>query len=245
MALALHKDSPKTNVFWIFNGKILKLIKKRKDWKRLAKRGLHINKVKKSDTGIYSFLVRRLHEKKLFVSIETLAVKSKQYDIVEFTDTEKIIPCKALPLGLAYEELTQKWFLNNKLYKSHGVTLLPLADKLTVKFNRSHHLWKCQISTDYGFTWTTNIVSVSIKETDIIEMLIEDELVGPFFRLFGSKRGVKLFLLIASIVYVLVTCIGLYKCLRFDIRDIPLEKRIVNNKEKLKKEKKASKKKSK
>lgn len=226
MALALHKDSPKTKVFWTCDGKVLKLIKKQTDWKHLEKRGLYIKKVKSSDTGVYTLVVQRPHRKKMFVSIETLAVISKGYNIVEFANTETIIPCKALPLGLAYEELTQEWFLNDNLYKSHGVTLLPLTDKLVVKLNKSHHLWKCQVSTDFGFNWTTNIVSVIVKDTSILSMLMADEAVGPFFSLFGSEDNVLIFVIIASIIFVLVTCIGLYKFLRFDPRTIPLEKRI-------------------
>lgn len=226
LALSLHKDSPKTNAFWTFNGRILKFIKSSKDWKHLEKRGLHISKIKSANTGVYSIIVRRRHNRKLFVSVETLAVRSKQYDIVEFIDSEKIIPCKALPLGLAYEELTQKWFLNDHLYKSHGVSLLPLTDKLFVKLNKSHRLLKCQVSTDFGFNWTTNIVSVNIKDVGIIAMLMEDDLVGPFFSLFGSEDNVLIFVIFASILFVLVTCIGMYKCLRFDPKNIPIEKRI-------------------
>lgn len=209
-------ESPEAYYEWSHNGMILEnepnIIEIKHD-------NIYIYHADREHAGLYVCMLYRVNKQRMVIQIASLAVTSKDFDIVTRESLDFTLPSHAVLLGFVYSDLRLKWFINSTVYIDHGVTVLAATSSEVV-----HHInmsqsgvWKCVVTqNDLRFTWITNIVRINVKSRPTFYThLMEDHLTAPLFAWLKHEHSVKAFVLFIIVLIVVIVIVAVFCYFKF------------------------------
>lgn len=188
----LSKQSFPYSLMWMFNGVYLE---------RSNLSELLVENVCLQDTGVYTCFIQS-NINKYPIMVYSLAVKNNLYDFVVDFNTRFSMKCFGIYLGLIYSDLSQKWYLNERIYEKSDVVY---GDKTIFPMNETHiGKWKCTIEKrSTNFSWTAGIYNINVKEAEnplfIFSYVFTDKYPTGIFNIASSYSYI-----ILSIFYILI-----------------------------------------
>lgn len=178
-----------------------------------------IYRVDVSDTGVYLCMVYRVNKQRLVLQVVTLAITTNEFVIDTRATRRVLLKSNAVVLGYIFNDLKQKWTLNDTVYINHGTTTLAAVSSEDLNpVNVSHSgVWKCIIEQeDLQLSWITNIVKIRVKKKpNLYTNLMEDELTAPIFSGLKSETAVKLLIMFIIVTVCILVSLGVFAYLKW------------------------------
>lgn len=95
----MKKESPEAYYEWTLNGIY---VKPEPDRLTYQDDKIQLRNIKSSDSGLYVCILYRINKKKVVFRVISLAVKSKNYDVVTRATRDYTLSCKAVVLGILF-----------------------------------------------------------------------------------------------------------------------------------------------
>lgn len=92
----VKKESPEAYYEWILNGIF---VKPEPDRITVKWDNLHIRNLKTSDSGLYVCMLYRINKKRVVFKVVSVAVKSKNFDVVTRATRSFTLSCNTVTLG--------------------------------------------------------------------------------------------------------------------------------------------------
>ncbi|CAH0550624.1 unnamed protein product [Brassicogethes aeneus] len=209
----VNRESPQAYFEWTKNGVYIEE-EPHHFYNRLD--NLQIKHIRHNDSGVYICILKRVNKQRVVVRVFTVAVISKNYNVVTRETRKYVLNCKANLLGYVYSDLILKLTINNTLYKEYEIgMLLAIINSYNIdSLNKSHHgTWKCVVNQpDLEIEWVTNYVKINVqKAPNLLTNLMEDEMTAPFFAWLKTETNVLIALIFIILFTIGVTLEGARK----------------------------------
>lgn len=192
----ISKHLAKQNVpyvlMWMFNGVFLN---------QSNSSELLFESVSSEETGIYTCFIRFTNKRKYPVMVYSLAVKNNRYDFNIDFNSRHVMKCYGIYLAQIYSGLSQKWFLNDKVYEYSDIVY---GDKTILEMNKTHNgVWKCVIEkSKTNFSWTAGIYYINVKGAeDSVFLFIDKYPVEIYLYLYTL---LSLFIFMSIVTFILL-----------------------------------------